>query len=209
MPTDHAGLAPYPTIRALNLYYAHAPELSAEILATRLRASQVRLDIGIPHGRVFKCVSPHADLPDVMWDCPFADASGHDRDMDACAASPEFDAVRAHMRAMLRRFGRVLYAIDLASAANATDDVGSLVTQLWLKRSGDASIARDSVLAALDHTGHTDVALFHRLGNDADLPDWIIEFPHGNRDAAGSTLAGELAAVPGTRVVPAAWQRRA
>jgi len=209
MQAESGSPSARPTVRALNLYYGRTPELRDEILATRLRASQVRIAIGIPHGRVFRCAQSHADLPDVMWDCPFADAAGHDRDMDARAASAAFEAVRAHMRAMLRRFGRVLYAVELAPVASAPDSAGSRMTQLWLMRSGAAPIARADVFAALARAGRKDLTLLNRQGNDEDLPDWIVELPAAHSDAADSTLAGELAAIADTRVLSAPWERRA
>jgi len=195
-----------PTVRALNLYYARALELRDEILATRLRASQVRVAIGIPHGRVFRCAQSLADLPDVMWDCPFADAAGHDHDMDARAASPEFEAVRAHMRAMLRRFGRALYTVERAPVASAPYIAGSRMTQLWLMRTGPAPIARAGVFAALTRAGRQDVTVLHRQGIDEDLPDWIIELPTADSDAASSILASKVAAIAGTRALSATWE---
>lgn len=203
-------MTPQPTIRALNLYYAREPGLREQVLATRLRASEVRAEIGIPRGRVFRRVEGDADLPDVMWDCPFADAAGHERDMDARAASAEFEAVRARMRAMLRRFGRVLYEIEVAAEPPAPNMVPSRIAQLWLERTGVAAIDAGPLRGAIASAGSpAGLTLLRQQGEDRDLPEWIIELRGDGHDAASRSLAAVCAALPGARVLASAWERRA
>ena len=95
-------------IIARNLYYAAEGRADA-VLAHRLHAADVRVQLGLPRGRVSRRVRGADTLPDVIWECEFADVAAYDRDMAALAASPEYEAVRAHMRALLRRFERVLW----------------------------------------------------------------------------------------------------
>jgi hypothetical protein len=130
-------------IRALNLYYARDPNARAQVLATRLRASKVREAIGVPHGRVFRRVDGNSDAPDVMWDCPFADVAGHERDMAARAASAEFESVRAQMRTLTRRFERVLYCFERTAAPTADEPTpGTTLAQVWVQLdAGTSTIA--------------------------------------------------------------------
>lgn len=95
-------------IVARNLYYA-AEGKAAEVLAHRRHACDVRERLGLPRGTVLHRVRGDGALPDVVWECAFADVAAYDRDMDALAASEEYETVRAHMRSLLRRFERVLW----------------------------------------------------------------------------------------------------
>jgi hypothetical protein len=156
-------------VRAFNLYYARHPEERARVLATRLRASRVRESIGLPHGRVFLRVGGPLDSPDVMWDCPFIGVPGHDRDMEARAASTEFEAVRTHMRTLTRRFERVLYAIP--STGRDTSDwarVGAPLAQWWKECPDPGPTDGAPALSSF-------VTVLRRLDANERLPHWILE----------------------------------
>ncbi len=90
-------------------YYAK-PGRAAEVLATRQRACAVRVALGLPAGRVLARVDPAGEGPDVTWECAFADAGAHARDLEARARSAEFAAVRAHMTSLIDRFERLVLA---------------------------------------------------------------------------------------------------
>ncbi len=94
------------------LYYAK-PGHAAEVLRIRRRASAVRVALGLPAGTIL--VNQEGDGPDVSWECRFADEAAHQADLDARAASPEFEAVRATMRAAIDEFERQVYALDTAA----------------------------------------------------------------------------------------------
>jgi dienelactone hydrolase len=91
-------------------YFAH-PGQAENVLAMRRRASAVRLSIGLAPGEIL-VRQPGGDgtEPDVAWQCAFADADAQRRDLDARAASPEFEAVRARMRTLIARFERQVFA---------------------------------------------------------------------------------------------------
>jgi len=92
-------------------YYAK-PGLAAEVLATRRKASAVRVSIGLPAGEIFvKHPGGDDSEPDVAWQCTFADAAARDADLAARAASAEFEAVRVQMRKLYARFERQVFAI--------------------------------------------------------------------------------------------------
>ena len=75
-------------IVSFNFYYAR-PSLADRVLRQRLRACDVRQDIGVPRGRVLARTAGAADLPDVIWEHQFDDVAGHHADMAVRAASPQ------------------------------------------------------------------------------------------------------------------------
>jgi len=86
-------------------YYAK-PGLLEETRLTRIRACDVRAALGLPRGTILHKANPEEDGPDVIWQCEFASREDHDRDLAARADSPEFEAVRKHMRNCYDRFER-------------------------------------------------------------------------------------------------------
>ncbi|HXV63355.1 MAG TPA: hypothetical protein VEK15_21830 [Vicinamibacteria bacterium] len=99
-----------PRVVVLNLYYAKQGS-EEDVLETRLEASRVRGRLGLPRGRILRRIQGPDSLPDVIWECEFEDVTGHDRDMDARAASQDFEAVRARMGTLLERFERSLWEL--------------------------------------------------------------------------------------------------
>ena len=101
-------------------YYAK-PGRAAEVLATRRRASEVRVALGLRHGRIHAKADPDGAGPDVTWECAFPDAAAQAADLAARGRSPEFEAVRARMTALIDRFERlVLVEDDPPDAARPT-----------------------------------------------------------------------------------------
>ena len=106
------------TIVERTCYYAK-PGRAAEVLATRRVACDVRVRLGLPRGKIVVKLDPDGDGPDVAWECGFPSAEAHARDLAARAASPEFEAVRARMTALLARFERQVARRDTAPEARA------------------------------------------------------------------------------------------
>lgn len=99
--------------------YFAKPGRAADVLAIRRRACAVRRAIGLDAGRVFvRAAGGSGRLPDVTWECAFVDAAAHKADLDARAASPDFEAVRKEMGAAIDAFDRVVMAEDDAPLAN-------------------------------------------------------------------------------------------
>jgi hypothetical protein len=96
-------------IVSYNFYYAK-PGNAAAVLQQRIKASDVRAQLGLPRGRIISKVEGDGDWPDVIWRLDFADMAAQDADMQARADSPEFEAIRQGMRQLYRRFERPLYA---------------------------------------------------------------------------------------------------
>jgi dienelactone hydrolase len=95
-------------------HYFARPGHAAEVLATRRRASRVRIAEGLPGGEIFvRGQGGDGSEADVTWQCAFPDAAAQEADLAARAASAAFEAVRATMRTHLARFERhVFHAVD-------------------------------------------------------------------------------------------------
>jgi hypothetical protein len=86
-------------------YYAK-PGKADEVRQTRGRACDVREAIGLKRGTVLHKVNQLDKGPDVTWQCEFSSIEERDRDLQSRADSPEFEAVRKHMRTCYDRFDR-------------------------------------------------------------------------------------------------------
>ena len=119
-------------IVSFNFYYAQ-PDQEDAVLKQRLRASDVRENIGIPRGRVLARTAGDSNLPDVIWEHHFEEVAGHHADMAVRAASPEFESIRAGMRKLYRRFERPLFEIcaTAAPALTTAAPLARVVTLDW------------------------------------------------------------------------------
>ncbi|CAN7718353.1 hypothetical protein LJR290_006049 [Variovorax sp. LjRoot290] len=86
-------------------YYA-LPGRAEAVLAQRRRASELRAQLGLPAGRIFKKLEGGG--PDVRWECVFDSRADYDRDLAARGASEEFTRARQDMHTLLERFERHL-----------------------------------------------------------------------------------------------------
>lgn len=94
------------TITETTQYWGHAGK-ARDVLETRIKASRVRLELGLDAG-IIRVKSGDGSGPDVSWSLSFADKVEHNADLAARAASPEFTAVRAQMDALTQRFERLI-----------------------------------------------------------------------------------------------------
>jgi len=102
------------------------------VLRQRLRACDVRENMGVPRGRVLARSAGGAELPDVIWEHQFDNIDGHHADMAARAASAEFEAIRAGMRKLCRRFERPLFEISADAAAAVPAPASRVVALDWI-----------------------------------------------------------------------------
>jgi carboxymethylenebutenolidase len=91
------------------LYFAK-PGRAADVLATRRDASRIRVGLGLKAGRI--SVKTDGEGPDVSWQCSYHSEAEHRADLDARAASPDFEAIRARMRGNIERFERHIETQD-------------------------------------------------------------------------------------------------
>ena len=63
-------------------HYFAKPGKRDEVLATRRRACEVRVAIGLQAGTIRVKAAPTFDGPDVSWQCDFADKAAHDAYQD-------------------------------------------------------------------------------------------------------------------------------
>ena len=82
-------------------YYAK-PGKADEVLSHRQHASDVLEKLGLARGRVMRRAGGSDELPDVMWECEFANAAARDQFLKAATASSEFEDVRKHMATLIR-----------------------------------------------------------------------------------------------------------
>ena len=107
-------------------YYAKPGQAQA-VLAIRRKACDVRVAISLPAGTIRTKADASADGPDVAWECAFPTQQAHQADLDARAASAEFEAVRADMRDAIDRFERLVETRAAGAAGWAGDvDVAAL-----------------------------------------------------------------------------------
>lgn len=102
-------------------YYAK-PDQKNTVLALRRRACDVRVAIGLAAGTIRVKADGSADGPDVAWECAFPGKAAHQADLDARAASADFEAVRADMRGVIERFER-LFEERVAGAGGWAGDI--------------------------------------------------------------------------------------
>lgn len=210
-------------IVSFNFYYA-LPGFGEAVLAQRLRACDVRLQLGLPRGRVLARQTEDEQLPEVVWELAFDDVDGHLRDMAARAASPAFEAVRAGMRRLYRRFERPLYEVCVAGscirADEATANAPALVTLDWLYGTPDQ--ARRVAAAMTPSASGSEPApagstLLRLITPGEDLPQlvWKREYMASAAGSMEPEPKGEAARVVrhisadvGIRVLSSRWSVR-
>lgn len=174
-------------IVSFNFYYAR-PGLEDAVLKQRLRASDVREGLGIPRGRVIARTEGAPTLPDVIWEQHFEAIAGHHDDMAVRAASPEFEAIRAGMRKLCRRFERPLFEVERGDPAQAAST--AIVALEWIFCPLEKT---KSALDVLDR--HSDRGRLLRLvAPGEDLPTLAWQREYADRAAAASQNLGDLRA---------------
>jgi dienelactone hydrolase len=183
------GLTPAMLVERTH-YYAK-PGCAADVLATRRQASEVRVTLGLPRGRILAKVDPRGEGPDVTWECTFSDTSAHARDLEARGRSPEFEAVRARMRALIDRFERLVLVADDDRADTEPDAARAVVPAEVRIPSGERALAGYLYVPpgagpfpalVLNHgsTIHPGTSDFCRPGTAAVLTSWgyAVLLPH-------------------------------
>lgn len=153
-------------IVSYNFYYAR-PGNAAAVLHQRLLASDVRARLGLPRGRTISKLEGGNDWPDVIWRLDFTDMAAQDADMQARAASTEFETIRIGMRQLYRRFERPLYAPF--SKNPPPPDLGPQQTMLLYGLNCDSS----TIPAARAALGGIQVVEF--ISGGADVPRLFCE----------------------------------
>ena len=193
-----------------NMYYAN-PGMADDVLKTRLYASVVRDRLGLPRGRVLRRINDSDELPDVIWECEFADVDAHDRDMDARAASDAFEGVRDRMRKLIRRFERTLWRVEdplspvaLTKAGlspTAQPPGGIVVTNWYYANAGQrGAVLRHRVHASdvREQLGHPGGRVLNRVVDPVgELPEiiWQMDYPSAEarrRDAQAISSTTEF-----------------
>ncbi|MCW5605829.1 MAG: hypothetical protein KIT18_14910, partial [Burkholderiales bacterium] len=143
--------------------------------------------IGLRRGRVLNRIEGADDLPDVVWTIDFDDMASQTRDMDARAASPEFEVIRQGMRQLYRRFERPLFEAEaIGTPVVAAPQPGQAVVLVKVFcDAAECPMVRDRLL---EHVASTDASAlelsFHhplrRVSHENDVPRFIWEFAQDN-----------------------------
>jgi hypothetical protein len=113
--------SPVRTVIVQNYYFARADKAD-EVFRWRLHASDVRVALGLPRGRVLRrLASPAGDTdsaaaPDVIWECEYPNTQARDADVARLGQSDEFRQVEAHMDTLIREFRRGIYEAQAGEA---------------------------------------------------------------------------------------------
>jgi len=191
-------------ITSFNFYYAHPGQEDA-VLRQRLRACDVRENMGVPRGRVLARSAGGAELPDVIWEHQFDNIDGHHADMAARAASAEFEAIRAGMRKLCRRFERPLFEISADAAAAVPAPASRVVALDWIfcaPSHGDRALTVAEQQANLfSRFGVARGRLLRLITPGNDLPQVIWQREHADMASYEQTKA-RLAASTEMKIWP-------
>ena len=182
-----------------NFYYA-SPGNAAAVLQQRIKASDVRAQLGLPRGRIISKIEGDDDFPDVAWRLDFADMAAQDSDMRVRASSPEFEAIRHGMRQLYRRFERPLYApcVDAGAPVPVIAAEQTLLLYGFYCEESAATAVRDILIAT---TGGMLQPAEYMSGGE-NVPRFICETGAAGMPAAALT---NLARQP-TRIERSVWQ---
>lgn len=146
----------------------------------------------LPSGRVMKRTEGADELPNVIWELEFADVAAHHSDMAARAASPEFEAVRAGMRQLYRRFERPLFEICGAAATHPAPLPGlsRVVTLDWVfcepQKTAQAQAVLDHYAGLYALRGFDRGRLLRLITPGGDVPELVWQ--HEYTDPASYAL---------------------
>jgi hypothetical protein len=81
--------------------YFALPGKAEEVYQWRIHACDVLEKIGLPRGHVLRRQGNSDTLADVMWQIEFPDEAARQRNLKISLESPEFAAVRDHMKTLI------------------------------------------------------------------------------------------------------------
>jgi hypothetical protein len=96
--------------------YFAKPGLRERVLETRIAASRRLATLKVPSGRIWVPVPPQAsveqvDLPDVIWECTYADLAEREHIRALQEGDAEFAAIRARQGTQLVQWRREHYRL--------------------------------------------------------------------------------------------------
>lgn len=150
-----------------NFYFAR-PGNAAAVLQQRIKASDVRAQLGLPRGRIISRIEGSEHWPDVAWRFDFPDMTAQDADMKIRADSAEFEAARLGMRQLYRRFERPLYA------PCSTNDMMPVMAEPGQAIQIYGLYCEGSVCAEI-RAALKDVPAVEFISGDTDVPRFIVE----------------------------------
>jgi hypothetical protein len=92
-------------------HYYPKPGLQAEVLALRLRASEVRKNLHLVVGRVLESINPEDGKPYVIWEAEYPSQEAREEDTSALDNSEEFKTIQQEMGKLIAKFERSVWKI--------------------------------------------------------------------------------------------------
>jgi hypothetical protein len=89
-------------------YFAR-PGLRANVIETRLEASQRLLDLGVPAGELWVPARDDPGLPDVIWNCVYPSMDERERIRALQESDPTFHGIRTRQGTQVQQFMREHY----------------------------------------------------------------------------------------------------
>ena len=105
-----------------NYYYARSGKAD-EVYAWRIHASDVRVKLGLPRGRILRrvpaarSVGSASAMADVIWECDYPSLAARTAEVARLGASAEFAAVEKHMDTLITDFRRAVFEGEAPSGA--------------------------------------------------------------------------------------------
>lgn len=93
-----------------NAYYPK-PGLEEEVYQLRLRASEVRAQLGLVEGRVLRRRQGPEGGAEVIWEAEYPDSAARALDLERLATSLAFDSIQTRMGTLLARFERSTWGV--------------------------------------------------------------------------------------------------
>ncbi len=94
-----------------NYYWAKDGKIE-EVYQHRLYASQVRKELGLAVGRVFKRMDTDGDLPNVIWECEYDSEEARQEDLRKLEGTGAFEPVMEKMSTLIDKFDRGMYKVN-------------------------------------------------------------------------------------------------
>ena len=99
-----------PSLIVVHNQYFPKPGKEEAVYQWRLHASEVRVKLGLPKGRVLKKVTGNGG-PSVIWECEYPSLESRENDVAVLDRSEEFKKVQEHMSTLIDKFERFVFEV--------------------------------------------------------------------------------------------------
>jgi hypothetical protein len=100
------------TVIVQNRYFVH-PGHHDEAIEIHRRVNTVRRDAGRPRGRILLPVEIGPEVPNLIWECEYADLDALNDDITWADSTPESTEVHGQLADITDRFERLVFRVAL------------------------------------------------------------------------------------------------